>query len=109
MAGLLPREIIHREKQGFGVPLDRWFRGELRELAADTLLSARAAGRGYFRPEAVRRLIDEHVSQRANWHQQLWNLLMLELWHRMFIDGTLAPPVEAASPRELASAAAGDA
>ena len=48
--------------------------------------------RGYFRPEAIRLLIDEHVSGRANWHHQLWNLLMLELWHQMFIDGALSPP-----------------
>ena len=92
MAGLLPREIIHREKMGFGVPIDRWFRGELRELATDTLLSRRALARGYFRPEAVRRLLDEHVSGRAHWHAHLWNLLMLELWHQMFIDRTLAAP-----------------
>lgn len=92
VAPWLPREIIHRDKQGFGVPLDRWFRGELRELARDTLLSQRAVGRGYFRREAVMRLLDEHVTGAANWHHHLWNLLMLELWHRMFIDDAPTPP-----------------
>lgn len=92
MTGLLPRQIIHREKQGFGVPIDRWFRHELRELAVETLLGRRAVDRGYFKPEAVRRLLDEHISGRANWHHHLWNLLMLELWHQMFIDRTLSPP-----------------
>ena len=92
MTGVLPREIIHREKQGFGVPIDRWFRTDLRELAADTLLSQRARARGYFKPDAVRRLIEEHVAGRAQWHHQLWNLLMLELWHQMFIDRAPAAP-----------------
>lgn len=92
MTGLLPREIIHREKQGFGVPIDRWFRQELRGLAHETLLSRRSLARGYFRPEAVRRLIEEHAAGRANWHHQLWNLLMLELWHQMFIDQAPSPP-----------------
>jgi asparagine synthase (glutamine-hydrolysing) len=92
MAGILPDEVIQREKRGFGVPLDRWFRGELRELVEETLLSRRAIERGYFQPTAVRRLIQEHVSGHARWHHQLWALLMLELWHRMFIDKTLSPP-----------------
>jgi asparagine synthase (glutamine-hydrolysing) len=92
MAGILPAEVIHREKRGFGVPLDRWFRGELRELVEETLLSRRAIEGGYFQPTAVRRLIDEHVSGHARWHHQLWALLMLELWHQMFIDKTLSPP-----------------
>ncbi|MBI3010604.1 MAG: asparagine synthase (glutamine-hydrolyzing) [Candidatus Omnitrophica bacterium] len=95
MAGILPRDIIHRQKMGFAVPIDRWFRGELKELAIETLLSQRSQSRGYLRPEAIRMLIEEHVSGRANWHHHLWNLLMLELWHQMFIDRTLAPPHDA--------------
>ena len=99
MAGILPPEIIHRKKMGFGVPIHRWFRHELKDLAMDTLLSPRALTRGYFKPEAVRRLIEEHASGRAFWHHQLWNLLMLEFWHRMFIDGTLLPPEGSATAR----------
>ena len=95
MAGILPREIIHREKQGFGVPIDRWFRTDLRGLAYEVLLSRQATGRGYFRLGVVRRLIDEHVTGQRNWHHHLWNLLMLELWHQMFIDCTLSPPTVA--------------
>ncbi len=83
---LLPPEILARPKQGFGVPIDVWFRGALKDLAFDTLLSPRATARGLFRPAAVRQLLEEHVSGRADRHYQLWNLLMLELWHRMFID-----------------------
>ncbi len=85
--GLLPRQVIERPKMGFGVPLDHWFRHDLREMARDLLLSPRAVGRGYFRREIVQRLLDEHIRGVGHWHEQLWSLLMLELWHRTFIDG----------------------
>jgi asparagine synthase (glutamine-hydrolysing) len=92
-ASLLPSEIITRPKMGFGVPLDRWFRAELRELAHDTLLSPRASQRGLFQADAVRRLLWEHERGTATWHYQIWNLLMLESWFRMFIDERpVAPP-----------------
>ena len=83
---LLPQTIIERPKMGFGVPLDQWFRLDLREMAQDLLLSPRAVERGYFRREVVQRLLDEHIKGVRQWHYQLWNLLMLELWHRTFID-----------------------
>jgi asparagine synthase (glutamine-hydrolysing) len=84
---LLPAAILARPKMGFGVPIDHWLRHEVREYAAEVLLGARARGRGYFRMDAVGRLFDEHVAGRANWHYLLWNLLMLELWHRTYLDG----------------------
>ncbi|MCI0371714.1 MAG: asparagine synthase (glutamine-hydrolyzing) [candidate division NC10 bacterium] len=87
LRGILPDAVLDRPKMGFGVPIDRWFRDELRPLAYDTLLSRRAADRGYFRPEVVRAYLDEHVRGQAHWHYLLWNLLMLELWHCTFIDG----------------------
>jgi asparagine synthase (glutamine-hydrolysing) len=87
LADLLPEEILHRPKMGFGVPIDHWLRHELRDLAYDTLLGPRCLGRGYFRPGTVRRLLDEHTRGRANWHYLLWTLLMLELWHRTYVDG----------------------
>src|SRR5262245_1272206 len=86
MIGVLPASILRRKKMGFGLPIDHWFRHELREMAYDVLLSERARQRGYFRPEIVRRYLDEHVAGKAHHHFRLWNLLMLELWHRMFID-----------------------
>ncbi len=85
--GLLPDSILHRPKMGFGVPIDRWLRHELRDLVSDTLLSPRALQRGYFDAAVVRRMVDEHVRGAANWHYLLWTLLMLELWHRTYIDG----------------------
>lgn len=86
MKGILPDRILRRRKMGFGVPIDRWFRHELREMAYDLLLDGRARQRGYFRPEIVRRYLDEHAEGRAHHHARLWSLLVLELWHRMFID-----------------------
>jgi asparagine synthase (glutamine-hydrolysing) len=83
---LLPDQVIDRPKKGFSVPLRRWFRGELRELAGDLLLDGRMGQRGFFRPAAVERLLDEHTRGVADWEDQLWSLVMLESWYRMFID-----------------------
>jgi len=83
---LLPAEIVARPKMGFGVPIDVWFRGELKELAYDLIGSERFGGRGIFQPAAIHRLLDEHVAGTASWQYQLWNVVMLELWFRAFID-----------------------
>jgi asparagine synthase (glutamine-hydrolysing) len=84
---LLPAAVVDRPKRGFGVPIERWFRGELRGLVHDVLLDARTRQRGYFHEPVVRRLLDEHQRGVRGWHYQLWNLLVLELWHRTFVDG----------------------
>jgi asparagine synthase (glutamine-hydrolysing) len=86
VASLLPAPILSRPKMGFGVPIEQWFRKELREFASDLLLSRRAVERGYFRRDAVVRLLEEHASGARSWHYQLWNLVMLEMWHRMVVD-----------------------
>jgi asparagine synthase (glutamine-hydrolysing) len=78
----LPPEISTRGKTGFGVPLGRWFREDLRTLARDTLL----ADRGWFRNGEVHRLLDAHESGRADHGHRLWCLLMLELWAREHVD-----------------------
>jgi asparagine synthase (glutamine-hydrolysing) len=84
---LLPEAVWKRPKMGFGVPIDHWFRGALAPLLQETLLSERALARGMFRPEVVRRTIEEHVSGRFDQRYRLWNLLVLEQWQRMFLDG----------------------
>ncbi|PWT83993.1 MAG: asparagine synthetase B, partial [Acidobacteria bacterium] len=86
MRELLPAQIIERPKMGFGVPLDHWFREDLSSFMRETLLSRSCIDRGYFEPHYLRRLIEEHCGRFGNWHYQLWTLLMLELWHRRFID-----------------------
>ncbi len=83
---LLPAGIWQRKKMGFGVPLDHWFRGELREMTRDVLLSDRAVSRGYFQRESIERLITEHQQRRADHKARLWSLLVLELWQREWVD-----------------------
>jgi asparagine synthase (glutamine-hydrolysing) len=82
----LPRELIHRRKVGFNVPLGRWFAGPLAGVLGDVLLSDRALARGYFDIDALRRLVAEHVEQRVDRGQAIWILLALELWHRLYVD-----------------------
>jgi asparagine synthase (glutamine-hydrolysing) len=77
----LPDAVAGRGKKGFGVPLARWFRGELRDLAGDVLLDG-----GLFRREAVERLLADHASGRADNGHRLWCLVMLELWQRHYVD-----------------------
>ena len=86
VADLLPEDVISRRKQGFGVPIVHWFRGELKEMAADVLFSKAAVARPFFRPEGVRRIWDDHQQGRADLSAQLWALFMLELWCRRFLD-----------------------
>ncbi|MBT6154308.1 MAG: asparagine synthase (glutamine-hydrolyzing) [Planctomycetaceae bacterium] len=85
-ADLLPSSIQTRKKMGFGVPLDHWFRDELRPLLDETILSKRAAERGMFDTRQVRRLVDEHVTRRWDHSYRLWSLLVLEMWQREFLD-----------------------
>ncbi len=86
-ADLLPRSIQTRAKMGFGVPIDHWFRNELKPLLQETLLCDRCYNRGYFKREALQALVEEHLSNRWDHSYRLWNLLCLEQWHRVFIDG----------------------
>ena len=82
----LPPEILDRGKAGFGVPVARWFREELRDLAGDVLLGATARGRGQFRPEAVERLLRQHSDGAADHGERIWALVMLELWQERYGD-----------------------
>ena len=87
-ATLLPADLVNRRKQGFSVPLGTWFRGNLRELFADTLLSTRSLSRGYFQAPFLRRLVDEHVSGRRDHTLRLWQLVVFERWHAHYLDRT---------------------
>jgi asparagine synthase (glutamine-hydrolysing) len=78
----LPPALLTRPKMGFGVPLDRWFRGPLRELTWDTLTGKRFLERGIVEPGFVRYLLEEHASGRRGNQHQIYGLLMLELWRR---------------------------
>jgi asparagine synthase (glutamine-hydrolysing) len=80
----LPPEVASRGKVGFGVPLDRWFREELRPVAEDLLLGGR--DRGLFSRPEVERLVRAHTDNRADHGHRLWCLCMLELWQRNYVD-----------------------
>jgi len=86
LRGILPDEILDRPKMGFGIPLASWLRTNLREILADTLLSATAIQRSYFNPATLRHMVDVHNSGLNDFQYLLWDLLMLELWHRTYID-----------------------
>lgn len=86
MRDQLPMSILQRSKMGFGVPIDEWFRGKCRVMVEDILLSARCLQRGYFEPGKIRRLVAEQQQGRASYGSRVYALLMLELWHREFVD-----------------------
>lgn len=93
---LLPESIQKRSKMGFGVPIDHWFRKELKPLVEETLLSDRFIDRGYFRREALQHMVDEHMSGRWDYSYRMWNLICLEKWHQIFLDQDV--PVEMPMP-----------
>jgi asparagine synthase (glutamine-hydrolysing) len=83
--GRLPPEIVGRRKKGFGVPVAKWLRGELRETLLETLDGRRLREQGIFRPEAVLRLVEEHQNGRHNHRKALWALLAFQLWFDRFV------------------------
>jgi len=91
LKGLVPEEIIWRKKHGFGVPVGRWFRTSLKNFIRETLLSPEAVQRGYFKEEALRMLVEEHISGKRDHGHRLWALLTFEIWHRLFIDREVSP------------------
>ncbi len=83
---LLPNENLNRSKMGFGVPVGHWFRGKMQPFLREVVLSEKASRRGLFKQEGVRQLIELHSHGERDYSQQLWTLLMLELWFNRFID-----------------------
>jgi asparagine synthase (glutamine-hydrolysing) len=81
----IPASVLDRPKQGFAMPLSHWWRGELKDNLLQILLEPQTIQRGYFDPQAVRSLLNEHLSGRRNRPTDVWLLLMFELWHRNFL------------------------
>jgi asparagine synthase (glutamine-hydrolysing) len=84
----LPEHLVNRRKQGFGIPVGEWFRADLRTWIEDVLRDPATRARGFFDGAEVDRLLDDHVHARADHTPRLWNLAMLELWHRRWITPT---------------------
>ena len=89
LRGLLPFSILHRTKRGFGLPLDRWMRRDLKDFLRDLLLDKRARERGLFDPRRVESTLDGLFAGSGDTYA-VWALMMLELWFREYIDGPKA-------------------
>jgi asparagine synthase (glutamine-hydrolysing) len=82
----VPREVLYRPKQGFALPLVHWIRNELKDMILTVLLEPRTLQRGYFNPEGIRQLLDEHFRGYRDHSGGIWRLLIFELWHRNFLE-----------------------
>lgn len=86
LRGLIPQANIRRKKMGFGVPIGKWFAGDMRGFLSTTLLSQKAQGRGYFNPAIISDMLKRHIARQTDYSFQLWAILMLELWHQQIMD-----------------------
>jgi asparagine synthase (glutamine-hydrolysing) len=86
MRGILPDAIIDRPKKGFPIPISSWLRGPLRQFTRDHLLSRGSACGSFLDRSATARVVEEHCQGRADRSQEIWTLLVFELWHRQFIE-----------------------
>jgi asparagine synthase (glutamine-hydrolysing) len=87
LKGFLPDQLIRRKKMGFGMPLGEWFAGDLKGYLAGHLVSGRFSRREYFNPKGVKKMVEEHISGKAVHTARLWNLLVFEIWYRIFMEG----------------------
>jgi asparagine synthase (glutamine-hydrolysing) len=86
LRGLVPDEVMFRPKMGFGIPIDIWLRGELKNYAYNILLSEKAIKRGIFKKEAVKQLLDTHTQTKISFAYHIWALITLELWFQEYFD-----------------------
>lgn len=87
MKDKIPLPIVRRQKKGFGVPLSKWFREDLRELTAEMLSEGEIRKGGLFNPAYVQRLLREHLSGKQDHRKPLWTLLSFQLWHQKWGSG----------------------
>jgi asparagine synthase (glutamine-hydrolysing) len=83
---LLPKEIVHRQKQGFSVPMKQWLRGDLETFMREVLDITRIRRQGYFDSDRVSEMMNAHVAGRANYQHQLWAIMVFQLWHQKYLE-----------------------
>jgi asparagine synthase (glutamine-hydrolysing) len=88
---LLPRSIVAGRKRGFSIPAAAWLRGDLEPVAREILAADTLRRQGFFRPDVVGRLLDDHVAGREDLSRQLWGLLAFTLWHERHVESTPGP------------------
>jgi asparagine synthase (glutamine-hydrolysing) len=76
----IPAEIVRRGKKGFGIPIGKWFLGDLKNLILELLSEKRLKRQGIFNSSTTKRLVSDHLSRRADNRKKLWNLLIFQLW-----------------------------
>ena len=81
----VPRSLIERPKQGFGVPLGDWLRGPLRDWAEDLLDKRKLSEQGFINPDLIGLKWDEHISGKRNWQNIIWNVLMFQVWRQRWL------------------------
>ncbi len=86
MKGILPEEVLRQPKAGFGAPADYWLAHDLRGIVDDLLSETRVRRRGLFRPEAIRKFVEEQRQGTQDWSMQIWQFLTLEVWMQTFLD-----------------------
>jgi asparagine synthase (glutamine-hydrolysing) len=101
MRGILPESTLRRGKMGLSAPVAAWFRGPLRDIFGDVVLSRTARERGFVMPVVAERIFRDHLNFRDSRPNLLWNLLVLELWFRECVDSR--PPISLEPPRVLSS------
>jgi len=82
---MVPKEIINRPKTGLPVPYGSWMRNNLRKMVEETLLDQKSIGRGYFNRNGLEKILSANLNE-GSYDKDVFSLLVLELWHREFID-----------------------
>lgn len=105
LAKHVPNEILNRRKAGFPVPYATWLRNDLRGFVCDTLLDSKSMSRGYFEKAAVENLIKSNI-ESGSYPKEIFSLVILELWHRTFLEGEVRSSLRSGSNLDPASISA---